>query len=539
MQMKLEYLYLDGYKGLRNLKIHFKEQSAPVAVNFLIGRNGSGKSRVLEAIGLIFTRIMQEELPGFRFEIRYYMPDGARVFVKPQAADYRDDSGRRRKLYVQIEKGGKKLLFHAVPNEYLPSRIISYCSGANNAMEAILVSSPRDALASDFYDISVQREADRDFEVIEEMRRYYEQLTSNPRVLYLDAISSKIILPVLFAVMPMDMQDDDSRRQISHYCKLRDMLVKRLHTSLVPVAFSFQVNEELLERYANKPQMDLLRRLLEDNRSEKEGLDSWVVNRDLSAGGMEDENQPPESVAVFLYSQYDKEDETSFYHPGLQRFCDGNPFYLISILLTAYRDGVVKDVSFFYSNNEKKGLYRTLDLSDGELMWLARTALILLAQNHCGDNMLFLYDEPDVHFNDDWNRDFIHIIYELSKDTQNEFLIATHSTLLLTDAMYEQITLLENTGNGGAEIRDIDISTFAAQRDEISKYIFNTDAIGKYAADSVNAMMEKVKEMERTKEADLEKIRDNIKDNIAKLGPGYQRFLMYEAYYSLTDDKRE
>lgn len=82
--MKLEYLYIDGYKGLKRLKLQFKEQTGVVPVDFLIGCNGSGKSSVLEAVGLIFTRIMQNELPGFIFELKYRMPDGTGIYVKPR-----------------------------------------------------------------------------------------------------------------------------------------------------------------------------------------------------------------------------------------------------------------------------------------------------------------------------------------------------------------------------------------------------------------------------------------------------------------------
>lgn len=56
--MKLEYLYLDGYKSLKKVSLSFKEQESSASVNFLIGQNGSGKSSLLEAIGLIFSRIM-------------------------------------------------------------------------------------------------------------------------------------------------------------------------------------------------------------------------------------------------------------------------------------------------------------------------------------------------------------------------------------------------------------------------------------------------------------------------------------------------
>lgn len=153
--MKLEYLYIDGYKGLKRLKLQFKEQTGVVPVDFLIGCNGSGKSSVLEAVGLIFTRIMQNELPGFIFELKYRMPDGTGIYVKPQKKGFCDASGRRRKLYVELEKNGKTQQLYSIPDEYLPDRIISYCSGANSSMEDILIRSPRASLASDLYDLSL------------------------------------------------------------------------------------------------------------------------------------------------------------------------------------------------------------------------------------------------------------------------------------------------------------------------------------------------------------------------------------------------
>lgn len=523
--MKLEYLYVKGYKGLKELSVTFKEQLPTAAIDFLIGRNGSGKSSLLEAVGLIFTRIMQDELPGFFFEMKYRMWEDTSIYVKPQEKDFCDAAGRRRKLLVEVEKAGVKSVFYSIPNEYLPDRIISYCSGANHSMEEILITSPRDSLASDLYDLSILEEEDLDHERIEAALHYYEQLDGSPRVISLDAETSKFVLPVLFAVIPLEIQSMDFEEELHRYCGLRNKLTERLNRNLVPVSFSFKVYDEMLGRAAETPQVGMLKQLL-DSLEKQEELSGWTVKRSSAERLDADKTIASETVVVFLYTKYNNTEEHSHYHAMLQKYFDGNPFILLSVLLTAYRMGILGEVHFTYKMGEEKGLYDMEALSDGELMWLARAGLVLLSQSHCGQNTLFLYDEPDVHFNDDWNKDFIKTLYELNCHTWHQFLIATHSALILTDAMYEQLHLLDNRSDKRTEVCNIETPTFAAQRDEISKQIFGAEAIGAFAADAVNRMM---------LENDLEK----MKENIGRVGPGYQRFRLYEQLYDMLEQTKE
>ena len=540
--MKLEYLYIDGYKGLKRLKLQFKEQAGVVPLDFLIGCNGSGKSSVLEAVGLIFTRIMQNELPGFIFELKYRMPDGTGIYVKPQKKGFCDTLGRRRKLYVELEKNGKTQQLYSIPDQYLPDRIISYCSGANSSMEDILIRSPRASLASDLYDLSLAMGAGAgedlgsgneehpgetrvaQGEVAEEILSFYERLDVNPRVLFLDAVTSKFILPALFAVMPFDMQDNNISEKALGYASLRKKLLKRLNIRLIPAAFSLRIDDTKLEEAADRPQISILRRLLSQD-TKGAALSNCVIHRTSADRTEEDGSLAGETAAVFLFDSWEADGEKVFYHPMLQRYFDGNPFSLISTLLTAWREGVIREIHFSYRNGDERGLYEMEDLSDGELMWLARIGLILMAQNHCGENTLFLYDEPDVHFNDDWSRDFVRFVYSMcSMDGKsgNEFLVATHSDLILTDAMRSQIHLFENPTGSKTEVKDLEISTFAAGRDSISRQVFKASAIGGFASDSVKTYME-------------EKDPDKLKDAISKVGPGYQRFRLQEQLYALLE----
>ena len=54
--MKLEYLYIDGYKGLKRLKLQFKgsRRGGLYPWIFSLAAMVQGKSSVLEAVGLIF-----------------------------------------------------------------------------------------------------------------------------------------------------------------------------------------------------------------------------------------------------------------------------------------------------------------------------------------------------------------------------------------------------------------------------------------------------------------------------------------------------
>lgn len=86
------------------------------------------------------------------------------------------------------------------------------------------------------------------------------------------------------------------------------------------------------------------------------------------------------------------------------------------------------------------------------------------------------------------------------------------------------MTLLGTGQNGKTEARPIYISTFAAQRDEISRQIFGAGAMGEYASESVSRMM-------------AEKNPEKLREYISGVGLGYQRFRLYGRYYELSDEE--
>lgn len=81
--MKLDYLIIrSGFKNISNLKIEFDEGQL---LTVLVGRNGSGKSNIIEALVRIFRALDLGELAPFSYELVYSLGAENRIWVKVDA----------------------------------------------------------------------------------------------------------------------------------------------------------------------------------------------------------------------------------------------------------------------------------------------------------------------------------------------------------------------------------------------------------------------------------------------------------------------
>ena len=147
------------------------------------------------------------------------------------------------------------------------------------------------------------------------------------------------------------------------------------------------------------------------------------------------------------------------------------------------------------------------DLSDGEFAFISRMALIyLLNEKDC----LFLLDEPEVHFNDDWKRNLVDSIERALTEpdtTDSEVVLTTHASIVLTDAYPDEIILMTYAGQ-----EDNIPLTFAAEQGEVLRAIFGSErSVGRRA---MNDVEEKIK---YGTDKDLEEMLNQV-------GPGYLRF---------------
>jgi len=129
-------------------------------------------------------------------------------------------------------------------------------------------------------------------------------------------------------------------------------------------------------------------------------------------------------------------------------------------------------------------------LSDGEQMLLSRVALLFLLRRQ--DGTLLLLDEPETHFNDVWKRQVIDLIDEaILKTTSAQVIVATHTSIALTDVFSSEIVLLRRDWLSGEFYEAQEpIETFGASPEDVLRSVFEAgEIIGQRAAQILDLVL--------------------------------------------------
>lgn len=154
-------------------------------------------------------------------------------------------------------------------------------------------------------------------------------------------------------------------------------------------------------------------------------------------------------------------------------------------------------------------------LSDGEHQLLHSLGLCLLFKN---TNSLFLLDEPETHFNPDWRSSFITRLYECFRDSEDthEMLVTTHTPFLISDSRPEKV-LLFNKEDGAVAITKPEYNTLGASINKITMNTFGKrETIGGHA----QAILENLRtRFERGEDKDqlIDEINQELGDSVEKV----------------------
>jgi predicted ATPase len=102
--MRVDRLYLADFKNLKEFEVDFDVSSSRQVI---VGRNGVGKSNLMEALAWIFRELNLEEAPRFAYEIEYHC-NGHFVRIVSEEQKYKNKEEKanyKRSYYILTDRG--------------------------------------------------------------------------------------------------------------------------------------------------------------------------------------------------------------------------------------------------------------------------------------------------------------------------------------------------------------------------------------------------------------------------------------------------
>lgn len=176
---------------------------------------------------------------------------------------------------------------------------------------------------------------------------------------------------------------------------------------------------------------------------------------------------------------------------------DSSPMGVFARLRDWERTGLLEDLTLtvqrlhrpIASDGEPDDVVVTYDqLSDGEQMLLGRMGLMFLLRGQ--DGALLLLDEPETHFNDVWKREIVEMIdMGLLNSTEANVVVATHTSIALTDAFAAEVTVLDKS-DGQTQARGVTGGLFGTDPGEVNMNLFRADSsIGRRSLEILDRLL--------------------------------------------------
>jgi len=161
------------------------------------------------------------------------------------------------------------------------------------------------------------------------------------------------------------------------------------------------------------------------------------------------------------------------------------------------------------------------ELSDGEHQLLHSLGLCLLFRN---TNSLFLFDEPETHFNPDWRAKFITRLRQCLTGEGNlnvgqEMLVTTHTPFLISDSRPEKVLVFnKHKATGRVSIRHPDYNTLGASINKITMNTFGKrETISGYAQSILDGLRARYDHGGEDKESLIAEAHQQLGDSVEKV----------------------
>lgn len=392
--MRIDFLkILSPWKNLDGLTVDFDETS-DVAV--IIGRNGSAKSNLLEAIITIFRNIDLGDVAAFTYEIQYVL-DKAVVSI-------RSDAGHQPKSSVD----GKKISLSSLRNKWTPRYVVGYYSGMSDRFEELFRRHDRRALDATLKDTA---------------------LGSSPQKLEFRRFVCARPEHGLFALLAFYFSDDE---QITDFLKTHPR-IDSFDSALLTVRKPIWADKHALPDEfwgARGPVRDLLETFRQFSLA--------PISRTITVKPDFRRKEEREVIHLFI-------PDINALH-GLAARYGADPRALFQALDTMRLSGLIEDFRVRVRVKGASGPIHTRQLSEGEQQLLSVLGLLRFTQD---TGSLYILDEPDTHLNPQWGVEYLTHLRKIGGIHHNSHtILATHQPLLVAGLLKEEIRVMTRNMEG-------------------------------------------------------------------------------------------
>ncbi len=399
--MRIQHLAIQSYNNLKDF-VFEPDISQPTTV--VLGRNGAGKSNLIEALVEIFRDLESGKTSHFYYELNYHCR-GRFIQI---ANDPQRKAGQQ---FIIDGKKTTKKAFRENLDRYLPKHVFAYYSGWNQRLEKLF-----DKPANELY------------------RQWKAGSSSDNiplrRLFFCRKDYSQLVLLAFFL-----LDDDFTVKQfLSDYLNIEDMesALFVMHRPYWRRGKKVTGNDrdegDPKFWFAKGAFLNFLDRLWRYALAPIRAEESKHV-------GFRDHTEESEHVYLFIKNKstlrelkYPGENETHF-------FAQLEGLYLCDLI-----DEVRVTVK-----HKKAGQVRFDQLSEGEQQLLTVLGLLHFTKD---EESLFLLDEPDTHLNPAWTYEYLSLLEKQVASDDSQLLIASHNPLMIGSLRKEQVRLLRKVDQG-------------------------------------------------------------------------------------------
>lgn len=477
----------------------------------VVGRNGSGKSNILELLAAIFYHLelrCLDFLPDIyeEFDLNQQQPNAYELKYSINGEHITIVKGSSTPT-ILIKNGGSVPSQQAL-KEVLPKYIIGYSSGENE-----ILSLPFFKMRFIQYD-----------EYLSYLSNDIKYSAPEAGLVYLDNTFSQAIFLCNFIFSDEKavsiFKDDLGIQSVKQF----RMIIKQHHFE--------EMSEEYQNTVEDTPAVELTTGLKEqinflkscstlhyqDEKNNELILDFYLDETLKQAFNFyfTDEENKPSALALFqlfqnliLLNQYQyQQDLKDKIYQSDSLYAKGR------ISSIPWEERVFKFKDFWIQKNNATILSKSL--SDGEHQFLHTIGLALLYK---GTESLFLLDEPETHFNPDWRAKYISTLRKCfeSNISAPEILITSHSPFIVSDSQRENVLVFKKDDNNDVSCERPDFNTFGASINKITMKVFDkTDTIGDYANSKLQEFKERFAQGEDAQTI-IDEVENTLGDSMEKV----------------------